>query len=206
MLKSILAWRYLLSVYHICRMKDAVLKLPLYCFHPSLRVNNSWIGLGANTTGRLSNKAERIIVSTTCRGSIGWETVTAFLSELIEIQGDSSGSICVTNSNDSCLEQVDDLHKLFSTPGFFSIGLCLDISEFQKAIVNPADAIINFSDRIQAVRIDHQSTFENTVHDSIQLDSVLKVCVAYSADGTVCRAGNCGFLAGRVDPNNAGKT
>ncbi len=114
----------------------------------------------------MSGKAERIIVSTTRKGSIGWELVTGFLRGLIEIHREYSPRICVANHNNSCLEQLDDLHQLFSTPVFSSIGLCLNVEEFQKAIVNPADAIINFSSKIQAVQLSRQSVSANADLDS----------------------------------------
>jgi sugar phosphate isomerase/epimerase len=59
----------------------------------------------------------------------------------------------VRNVCDSVFERLDVLHELFARVKSPALGLCVDNLEFQRAVVNPADAVLNFNDRLGAVRL-----------------------------------------------------
>ena len=60
--------------------------------------------------------------------------------------------VSIRNLNNSSVEQLDDVHRLFRGSGVEYLTLDLDMFEFQAAVVNPHDAAVCFPGRVARVR------------------------------------------------------
>ena len=97
--------------------------------------------------------AASVIISSAPEGSVGFDMTVAALTRLVA-QAERMGlKLCLRNVCGSSVEQLEVLHVLLGRAAVPGFGLCLDNVEFQRAAVNPADAVLSFSDRIAMVRL-----------------------------------------------------
>ena len=106
-------------------------------------------GMGAGIVGIASGH----------EGSIVFEMMVAAVTRLGVLAQRLGLCLCVRNRANSALEQLDALGALFRRAKADGVRLCLDNVEFQRAVVNPADAVMSFHNRLGTVRLrDEQGT------------------------------------------------
>jgi len=97
--------------------------------------------------------AQRVGIASAHQGSIGFEMMAAAIARLVPLAERLGLRLCVRNRAGSAIEQLGDLHALLGRTKTAALRLCLDNVEFQRAIVNPADAVMSFADRLEVVRL-----------------------------------------------------
>ena len=97
--------------------------------------------------------AASVIISSAPEGSVGFDMTVAALTRLAAPAERMGLKLCVRNVCGSAVEQLKALHALLGRAAAPALWLCLDNVEFQRAAVNPADAVLSFSDRIAMVRL-----------------------------------------------------
>jgi sugar phosphate isomerase/epimerase len=104
-----------------------------------------------NTAAALA--APRVSITAGGPTNRNFSDATAVLHALAPIAQRLGLRLCIRNRFDSSVEQLDELHVLFRDAAASDLQLDLDVGAFQRAIVNPCDAVLSFSGRIGQVRL-----------------------------------------------------
>jgi sugar phosphate isomerase/epimerase len=90
------------------------------------------------------------IIASAHEGEAGFDLTVDALTRLTALAERMDVRLAVRNVCGSALEQPEALHELFRRVGSNDLGLCLDALEFAQSVVNPAEAVTAFADRVAA--------------------------------------------------------
>lgn len=97
--------------------------------------------------------AEAVTLVSAHSGSVGFDAMVDVVRRLAVLAERIGIRVFVRNVNGSSIEQPESVARLLSLVGSSAVAACLDNVEFQRAVANPADAVLVLSGHIGAVRL-----------------------------------------------------
>ena len=87
------------------------------------------------------------------RNAAAYDYLVAALLRLTTLADRLGLDVLLGNRGGSCIEQIDDVSRIFADVGAHNLYLDLNIVEFHAASVNPCDACLAFGSRVAGVRL-----------------------------------------------------